>query len=196
MRILPCSWFWLRAAHATGWRQAAGTPVPIPDLDDEARLNDPKPEQWDIWLQSLRLCEAEKWWTEMQCVICTTSFPKVSGQIFLHCYVCLGESASLEAGPINLICTKKTVSTHLEDTIRLSRLSRDGWAIRRLGLISCLASFPFCLSNGFASKLEYQDIPRWTKWPTVWSFSDRPRGLPAMLHWLKPLHLYGIVRPR
>ena len=97
----------------------------------------------------------------MQCVICTTtSFPKVSGQIFLHCYVCLGESASLEAGPINLICTKKTVSTHLEDTIRLSRLlSRDGWAIRRLGLISCLASFPFCLSSGFASKLEYQDGP-------------------------------------
>ena len=62
-------------------------------------------------------------------------------------------------GSNNLICTKKTVSTHLEDT-RLSRLlSRDGWAIRRLGLISCLASFPFCLSSGFASKLEYQDGP-------------------------------------
>lgn len=64
-----------RARKLPGWRQAAGTPVPIPDLDDE---------------------------------------------IFLHCYVCLGESASLEES-----CRPHLPASEIEISVPWAERSSD-----------------------------------------------------------------------
>ena len=103
-------------------------------------------------------------------VICTTSFKKsvltdFSPLLRLPWRICIG------GGSNKPICTKnrhlrtlKIPSDSVDSGCKLITQLREsscklemvgplgGW-----GLLSCLASIPFRLSNGFASKSEYQD---------------------------------------